>query len=383
MPGYVLVNMELDRRLLAARQGHARASPASSARPTSPCRSRSPRSTACCTVRDRREGLQQGPVRHRRVGQGHLGPAVGLLRRDLRDQPGRAEAQGARVNLRSRDARRGGLRPGQEDLGSRKNHGQEGPHTDQAAGRRRAGLAGAAGRPRAGSARHQHHGVLQGVQRPDPAGLRHRHPGRHHRVRGPLVHVRHEDAAGRRAHQAGHRPREGLGRAQPRQGRQDQPGPGARDRREEAARPQRPRRRPGGQDHRGHRPLDGRGGRRPDGQGRQDYLEARGKVDREREYDARRGGAPRQGAQAREVRRVRRDPRAHGPERAPRRRAAARHDRAAQRPGQERDGRRLRQGRQGQARPRRPAPTSSAPTTWPSASRRASPTSTSRSRRRT
>ena len=26
------------------------------------------------------------PVRHRRVGQGHLRPAVGLLRRDLRDQ---------------------------------------------------------------------------------------------------------------------------------------------------------------------------------------------------------------------------------------------------------------------------------------------------------
>ena len=38
MPGYVLVNMEPQRRLVAARQGHARASPASSAPPTSPCR---------------------------------------------------------------------------------------------------------------------------------------------------------------------------------------------------------------------------------------------------------------------------------------------------------------------------------------------------------
>ena len=36
---------------------------------------------------------------------------------------------------------------------------------------------------------------------------------------------------------------------------------GARDRREEARRPQRARRRPGGEDHRRHRPLDGRGGR--------------------------------------------------------------------------------------------------------------------------
>src|SRR5207244_3787591 len=37
-------------------------------------------------------------------------------------------------------------------------HGEEGPHHDQAPGRRRPGVAGAAGRPRAGSARHQHHG---------------------------------------------------------------------------------------------------------------------------------------------------------------------------------------------------------------------------------
>ena len=45
--------------------------------------------------------------------------------------------------------------------------------------------------------------------------------------------------------------------------------------------------------------------------------------------------------------------------------------------------RRVRPGRQGAARPRRPAPTSSAPTTSPRGCRRAGPTSTSRSRRPT
>ena len=92
------------------------------------------------------------------------GPLVGLLRRDLRDQRGRRPAQGAGINLRPRDAGRGRLRPGQEALSA---DGEESPHHDQAAGRRRPGLAGAAGRPCARPARHQHHGVLQGVQRPD------------------------------------------------------------------------------------------------------------------------------------------------------------------------------------------------------------------------
>ena len=158
---------------------------------------------------------------------------------------------------------------------------------------------------------------------------RHDDPGRHHGLRGPLVHVHHEDAAGRRAHQAGRRPREGLGRAAPREGRHDHrrprcarspsassptstPTTSTRRRRSSPAPPVRwawrwadmakPR-----QDlHRGAR------------QGR-----PRARV------RARRGGRAAQGGQAREVRRVRRGPRPHGPERPPRRRAAARHDRAA------------------------------------------------------
>ena len=49
------------------------------------------------------------------------------------------------------------------------------------------------------------------------------------------------------------------------------------------ARPERQRPRPGGEDHRRHRSVDGRGGG-ADGQARQDVLEAREQVDREREY---------------------------------------------------------------------------------------------------
>ena len=51
----------------------------------------------------------------------------------------------------------------------------------------------------------------------------------------------------------------GSGRAEPREGRHDQPRPGAPDRRDEDAGPERQRRRPGDEDHRGHRPLDGSG----------------------------------------------------------------------------------------------------------------------------
>src|SRR3954463_10756833 len=161
---------------------------------------------------------------------------------------------------------------------------EESSHHHQAAGPRRPGLPGSAGRPGAGPARHQHHGVRQGVQRPDAGRRRDHDPRRHHRLRGPLLHVRHEDAAGGGPDPPGDRHREGLGRAEPDQGGHDHRRPGAPDRREEARRPQRPRRRPGGQDHRGHRPLDGCGGGDLMAKHGKRYLEAREKVDRERLY---------------------------------------------------------------------------------------------------
>jgi large subunit ribosomal protein L11 len=43
-------------------------------------------------------------------------------------------------------------------------------------------------------ARREHHGVLQGLQRADRARERPHHPRRDHGLRGPVVHVHHEDA---------------------------------------------------------------------------------------------------------------------------------------------------------------------------------------------
>src|SRR2546422_356588 len=59
-------------------------------------------------------------------------------------------------------------------------HGSKGPHHHQAPGRRRPGQPGPAGRPRPRPARDQHHGVLQGVQRPDPGRHGDGHPGGDH-----------------------------------------------------------------------------------------------------------------------------------------------------------------------------------------------------------
>ena len=80
------------------------------------------------------------------------------------------------------------------------------------------------------------------------------------------------------------RDRQGLGRAQPHEGRHDHPGAAARDRRAQARGPERARRRPGGEDHRRHRPLDGRGGGVVSTHGKR-YSESLTKVDREREYE--------------------------------------------------------------------------------------------------
>ena len=55
-------------------------------------------------------------VHDRRVGQGRLRAALGLLRRDLRNQRGCRPPQGAGINLWPRNAGRGRLRPGQEAL---------------------------------------------------------------------------------------------------------------------------------------------------------------------------------------------------------------------------------------------------------------------------
>ena len=90
------------------------------------------------------------------------------------------------------------------------------------------------------------------------AQKRHHHPRGDHRLRGPLVHLHHQDAAGGRAAPRGPGHRQGLGRAQARQGRHASPGAGARDRRDQDAGSQRQRRRGRHEDHRGHGPQHGR-----------------------------------------------------------------------------------------------------------------------------
>src|SRR5262245_55086762 len=72
-------------------------------------------------------------------------------------------------------------------------NGQESPYRHQAPGARRAGEPGPAGRSRARSARRQHHGVRQGVQRPDGLAAGHGGARRDHGLRGPLLHVHHEE----------------------------------------------------------------------------------------------------------------------------------------------------------------------------------------------
>ena len=84
--------------------------------------------------------------------------------------------------------------------------------------------------PGAGPARRQHHGVLQGSSMPDhaePGGPD--HPGGHHGLPGPVLHLHHQDARRRpsllkKAAGSG----QGLGRAEPGQGRQGHPQAGRR-----------------------------------------------------------------------------------------------------------------------------------------------------------
>ncbi|CAA9443110.1 MAG: LSU ribosomal protein L11p (L12e), partial [uncultured Ramlibacter sp.] len=119
-------------------------------------------------------------------------------------------------------------------------------------------------RPRAGPARPEHHGVLQGVQRADPgcrAGPA--AAGGHHRLRGQELHLHHQDAAGDHLDQEGDQAGQGFGQAAQRQGRQDHPGPARGDRQDQAQGHERGRHQCGRQDPGRLRPVDGRhrGGR--------------------------------------------------------------------------------------------------------------------------
>ena len=117
MPGYVLVNMELDEDSWTLVKGTPGVTGfvGASNEPVPLTQMEVDRLLKKEVAVPRAHARQ---LRDRRVGQGHLGTARRLLRRDLRDQRGCRPAQGAGINLRPRDPGRGRLRPGQEALGA-------------------------------------------------------------------------------------------------------------------------------------------------------------------------------------------------------------------------------------------------------------------------
>ncbi len=113
-------------------------------------------------------------------------------------------------------------------------NGKESDRIPEASGPGRCGESFAPDRSRAWSARSQHHGILQGVQRPDAEGRKeHPDPGGHHDLCRSFLHLRDEDPADVLLPQAGRQDPVRLEGAGPRQGRQGDQGAGARDRREE------------------------------------------------------------------------------------------------------------------------------------------------------
>src|SRR5256712_6821216 len=146
---------------------------------------------------------------------------------------------------------------------STRSHGQEeGPRDPQAratSGPRHAGAAGGHG---ARPARHQHHGVHEGLQRAHAGPGRRRRSGRDHDLRRPILHIRPQDPADREPAQAGGGRGEGLGEAEPREDRPRHQAADPDHRRDEAQGPQRVRDRGRHEDDRGHRPVDGPGGSR-------------------------------------------------------------------------------------------------------------------------
>ncbi|CAA9304781.1 MAG: LSU ribosomal protein L11p (L12e), partial [uncultured Gemmatimonadetes bacterium] len=140
--------------------------------------------------------------------------------------------------------------------------GEESHRVHQAPGSRRRGQPGAPRGPRAGPARREHHGVLQAVQCAHAGSAGNDHSRRDHRVRGPLLHVHHQDAPGGGADQEGHRPGQGLRLVEEDQGGHAHAGAAAHHRRNQDARPERGRHRGRHAPDRRHRPVDGRRGSR-------------------------------------------------------------------------------------------------------------------------
>ena len=155
LPGYVLVNMDLndDAWTVVKNTPGVTGFVGAGAKPVPLSQAEVDRILHTGARRAADRPRAAGRVHARRVGQGHVRPAVRLRRRDRRHQPRPAEAQGARRHLRAPGAGRARVRPGQEArLGGA--DGEESPHTHQAPDPGRAGQPCAAGRPALGQ-----HGV--------------------------------------------------------------------------------------------------------------------------------------------------------------------------------------------------------------------------------
>ena len=180
----------------------------------------------------RRAPARPGRVLARRVGQGHLRPALRLRRRDRRGQ--RRRSRSSRCSSTSSSARCRSSSASTRSRRSRLRTQPDDPMAKKVLTLIKLQIPGGQANPAppVGPALGQH-GVnimefCKAFNAQTAARERPHHPGRDHGLRGPLVHLHHEDAAGRRPDQGGARHREGLGRAEPRQGRHAHRGAGAR-----------------------------------------------------------------------------------------------------------------------------------------------------------
>ena len=164
-PGYVFVEMEMSE--------HAWHLVKDTPKVTGFIGNQRPQEVKSPHIEDLRKGIVEGAVKPKPRHQFQEGDEVQRGRRRVREllghrsrgQARQAEAQGDGQHLRPADSGRARLSPRGETLGTPWPPQEEDLRLHQAAAPRRQGQSVAAGRPRARSARRQHHAVLQGLQR--------------------------------------------------------------------------------------------------------------------------------------------------------------------------------------------------------------------------
>ena len=223
-PGYLLVRMELDDDswyvvrntpgvtgfVGQRRQAHAAVAPRGRGHP----RRRQGRRRRGA----REEGAAPARVRDRRAGAGGRRPVRRLQRRHQRDRRRPLEAQGAGQHLRPGDPGRARVRPGREALGARRERSdRQWQRSGWPRWSRSRSRPGRRRRRRRWAPRSGPHGInimdfCKAYNAADRDAARAGHPGRDLDLRGPVVHVRHQDPAHAVPAEAGGRRREGRRR---------------------------------------------------------------------------------------------------------------------------------------------------------------------------